>query len=239
MSRSAPVLLTIAVLLVSACDSGSVEEVIQEVLNEANIHFYNQMTAPASADITVDVTANDLPLTGLRDQGYSKAATAPRNVIFIGTGSIDDVNFDADRSDNGARVASSGSVQMRQARNYTVVAMGSVPADTTTIGVFEQVRNPAGGDRASVRFINALATADVALSGDVVITSLGFGTASGYQEVSVANGISVEVAPAGGAPVPDVKCNPAPSAGKSYDAILAFDEFDGDQISLFCHENRE
>jgi len=232
------VLLSVSALLLAACDSSDVDDVIEEILNEADIHFYNQMTAAGAADITVDITANDLPLTGLEDQGYSKAAEAKRNVIFIGTGSIDDVNFDADRSDNGVRVAS-GTHQLRQARNYTVVAMGDVPTDTTTIGAFEQLRNPAGANRVSIRFINALSNQDVALSGDVTIPELTFGSASGYQEVSVANGITVEVTPVGGAAVPDVRCDPAPTAGRSYDAILAFDDFDGSDIALFCHENKE
>ena len=235
MSRALPLLATLGLstLLLNGCD-----DVIEEILNEANVHFYNQMTAASAADITVDMTANGIPLTGLQDQGYSMAAEAGRNTIFIGAGSIDDVNFDADRSDNGVRVAS-GTHQLRQARNYTVVAMGDVPSDTTRIEAYEQFRNPAGAGRVSIRFINALSNQDVALSGDVTIPELKFASASGYQEVSVANGITVEVTPLGGAPVPDVKCNPSPGTQGSYDAILAFDDFDGTDIALFCHENKE
>jgi hypothetical protein len=240
MSRVFPLLvpLGLSALPLTACDSGDVEDVIEEILNETNIHFYNQMTAASAADITVDITANDIPLTDLKDLGYSKAAEAGRNTIFIGAGSIDDVDFDADRSDNNVRVAS-GTHQLRQARNYTVVALGDVPSDTTRIEAFEQLRNPAGANRVSIRFINALANQDVALSGDVTIPEIKFGSASGYQEISVANGVTVEVAPLGGIPVPDVRCNPAPTAQRSYDAILAFDDFDGTGIALFCHENKD
>ncbi|MEA3413774.1 MAG: hypothetical protein U9R74_19920 [Pseudomonadota bacterium] len=229
----------LVLLLLTACDSSDVDEVIEEILNQTNIHFYNQMTAASAADITVDVSTDVVPGAFLKDQGYSTSATAKRESIFIGSGSIDDVNFDADRSDNGARVASSGSNQLRQARNYTVVAMGDVPTDTTTIGVFEQLRNPAGANRASVRFINAMANQDVSLGGDITIADLKFAAASGYQEVTVANGISVDVTPQGGATVTDVRCNPTPVAEKSYDAILAFEDFDRTDIALFCHKNKE
>ncbi|BAP15539.1 MAG: hypothetical protein AOY29_06690 [Alcanivorax borkumensis] len=216
--------------------------------DSTRLYFHNQLTQVGGGsedDITVDLFVDDQNSALESDVDYTTRGNVSVNSLDLDDDS-QSVAFDVRGSSSGSSLVSGPINRTLIAGNrYTVVLMGDTTLDNRQLKTFSHQKMDVASGQIRVRFINTLSR----LSGDELsvtsssgipggqplVSGLEYADGSSYVSLSAGSNLTVTINnETQGVMIDEVSCSV--SSGRSYDAIIAYTEFDSDddQISLYC-----
>ena len=204
-----------------------------------------QVVGGSEDDSTVDLFVDDQTTAGGSGVDYTTRGSVSSNSLELDDDS-ESVAFDARGVSSGSTLVN-GPINrtLTGGNRYTVVLMGDTTLDNRQLKTFSHQKMDVGSGQIRVRFINTLSR----LSGDelsvtasgstpggqALVSGLEYADGSSYVSLSAGSNLAVTINnETQGVIIDDVSCSV--SSGRSYDAIIAYTEFDSDddQISLYC-----
>ncbi|MED5389062.1 MAG: DUF4397 domain-containing protein [Pseudomonadota bacterium] len=191
-------------------------------------------------DTTVDlVIRNDLSDPLIENQAYS--TNEQGGVAFKLDEDTETVRFDVN-NDSTTLVDDAG-INLAAGRNYTLILIGQLAGSgdqVPRLKRFVQSAQAIASNQVRVRLIHALSdasgeTVSVDVEGDNVVSSLGYGMATGYVTgvPAVAGQLEMEITlSAGGSSTKTCTVE----GGKSYDAIITHPSYDSAAVAVFCQQ---
>lgn len=210
----------------------------------ATVHFHNVMTQSSGgvpADVRVDLLVNgdDSPL--IAERGYSQDDGVSATRVALESR---DQNVAMDVLGPSGSTLINGPVTRRLLSDnvYTLVLMGDTSLDNRQLQSYRQSDVSLLPSQSRLRFIHALSLQSsdditVVLAEDFnaapLAENLAYGQASGYVTLGAAGIINVNVIDSISGDVLGAASCPV-SGGGSVDAIVAYNDFDSDQLALYC-----
>lgn len=216
--------------------------------DSAQLYFHNQLTQVGGGsedDITVDLFVDDQTTALESGVAYTTRGSVSANSLELDDDS-ESIAFDARGISSGSTLVS-GPINrtLTGGNRYSVVLMGDTTLDNRQLKTFSHQKMDVGSGQIRVRFINTLSrlsgdelsitASGSAPGGQALVSGLEYADGSSYVSLSAGSNLAVTVNnETQGVIIDDVSCSV--SSGRSYDAIIAYTEFDSDddQISLYC-----
>ena len=196
-------------------------------------------------DITVDLFVDDQTIALESGVAYTTRGNVSSNSLELDDDS-ESIAFDARGISSGSTLVS-GPINrtLTGGNRYSVVLMGDTTLDNRQLKTFSHQTMDVGSGQIRVRFINTLSrlsgdelsitASGGAPGGQALVSGLEYADGSSYVSLSAGGSLAVTINnETQGVIIDDVSCSV--SSGRSYDAIIAYTEFDSDddQISLYC-----
>lgn len=212
---------------------------------EARIHFHNQLTQSSggsSSDVAVDFYVDDMNTALETNEEYTTQGNVSGNDVDLGDEDAS-IAFDVRGNSSGSTLINGPiNFTLIGGDEYTAVMMGDTLLDNRELKLFRYQPVSVSSGQIRVRFINTLSR----LSGDeLLVAEVGGGQdlvsgleyADGSSYVTLSAGSTLEVSVQNetqGLEIDQVSCSV--SSGRSYDAIIAYRDFDSadDELDLFC-----
>ncbi|MDX1802479.1 MAG: hypothetical protein R3292_00260 [Alcanivorax sp.] len=223
--------------------SGCQDDNNGSLLNDrATLYFHNQLTqftGGSSDDVTVNLFVDDLNTALRSGEVYSTTGSVSSDSVKLAD-SADTLAFDVTGKAGSTLISGPVNFRLTQGEGYTLVLMGDTSLDNRQLKLFRQVSQTVSSSQASIRFINTLSQLDpdqlsVAQGSNTLVEKLDYGVASSYVTLTGSGNLSFTINDqTQGLALDTVSCNL--SAGRSYDAIIAYRQFDSqdDDLALYC-----
>ena len=210
--------------------------------DSATLYFHNQLTqfsGGSSSDVNVNLFVDDLNSALQTDQAYSTASSVSSETIKLAD-SADTLAFDVTGNSGSTLINGPVNFRLSQGDSYTLVMMGDTSLDNRQLKLFRQVSQTVASGQVSIRFINTLSQLDpdqlsVTQGQSTLVQQLDYAAASSYVTLTSSGTVTFTINDQSQALALDtVSCNV--SAGRSYDAIIAYRQFDSqdDDLALYC-----
>ncbi len=216
--------------------------------DSAQLYFHNQLTQVGGGsedDVIVDLFVDDQTTALESGVAYTTRGSVGANSLELDDDS-ESIAFDARGISSGSTLVS-GPINrtLTGGNRYSVVLMGDTTLDNRQLKTFSHQKMDVGSGQIRVRFINTLSrlsgdelsitASGGAPGGQALVSGLEYADGSSYVSLSAGGSLAVTINnETQGVIIDDVNCSV--SSGRSYDAIIAYTEFDSDddQISLYC-----
>lgn len=212
--------------------------------DSVRLYFHNQMTQTtggSSDDVRADLFVDNQNSPLVSDRGYTVTGSVSSDSIELDDDS-ESIAFDA-RSANSGSSLISGPINktLVGGSRYTVVLMGDTTLGNQRLETYRYQDVDVASGQIRVRFINTLSrlnSDELSVSvpgGEQLVNGLEYGDGSSYVSLSSGSSLQVDVNnETQGITIDTVSC--AVSSGRSYDAIIAYTQFDSadDQIAIYC-----